>query len=190
MQKPEITAYLKTYCGWSAGVRAVLAKYNLPYTEKDIIQNPAFRWEMETKSGQPLSPCVEINGQMLPDVSGEEVERYLVENKLVEASDAATDVLELRRIRKLLRRALHPQAELFLQQRLELRLQLARILPGKRVSRVSAFHRVLRQPPISRCTNVVRSGSLAAASANASRASASSTPSISYNTLPGWISAT
>jgi glutaredoxin-related protein len=92
MQKPEITAYLKTYCGWSAGVRAVLAKYNLPYIEKDIIQNPAFRWEMETKSGQPLSPCVEINGQMLPDVSGEEVERYLVENKVVEASDAATDV--------------------------------------------------------------------------------------------------
>jgi len=42
MQTPEITAYLKTYCGWSAGVRAVLAKYNLPYTEKDIIQNPAF----------------------------------------------------------------------------------------------------------------------------------------------------
>ena len=36
-------------------MRAVLAKYNLPYTEKDIIQNPAFRWEMETKSGQPLS---------------------------------------------------------------------------------------------------------------------------------------
>jgi glutaredoxin len=92
MQKPEVTAYLKTYCGWSAGVRAVLAKYSLPYTEKDIIQNPAFRWEMETKSGQPLSPCVEINGRMLADVSGEEVESYLVENKLVEASDAATDV--------------------------------------------------------------------------------------------------
>ena len=92
MQKPEVTAYLKTYCGWSAGVRAVLAKYNLPYTEKDIIQNPAFRWEMETKSGQPLSPCVEINGRMLPDVSGEEVERYLVENKLVEESDTTTDV--------------------------------------------------------------------------------------------------
>ena len=92
MQKPEVTAYLKTYCGWSAGVRAVLAKYNLPYTEKDIIQNPAFRWEMETKSGQPLSPCVVINDRMLADVSGEEVEHYLVENKLVEPSDAATDV--------------------------------------------------------------------------------------------------
>jgi len=71
MQTPEITAYLKTYCGWSAGVRAVLAKYNLPYTEKDIIQNPAFRWEMETKSGQPLSPCVEISGHMLADAATE-----------------------------------------------------------------------------------------------------------------------
>src|SRR6266481_6104451 len=92
MQTSEITAYLKTYCGWSAGVRAVLAKYSLHYTEKDIIQNPAFRWEMETKSGQTLSPCVEINGQMLADISGEEVELYLVDNKLVEASDATTDV--------------------------------------------------------------------------------------------------
>ena len=87
METPQITAYLKTHCGWSAGVRAVLAKYNLPYTEKDIIQNPAFRWEMETKSGQPLSPCVEINGTMVPDVSGEEVEEYLISNKLVQPSN-------------------------------------------------------------------------------------------------------
>jgi glutaredoxin-related protein len=92
MDTPQITAYLKTYCGWSAGVRAVLSKYNLKYTEKDIIQNPAFRWEMETKSGQPLSPSVEINGQMLADVSGEEVERYLIDNKIVQPSEAQTDV--------------------------------------------------------------------------------------------------
>src|SRR5881398_808193 len=92
MEKPQITAYLKTYCGWSAGVRAVLNKYSLPYTEKDIVANPAFRWEMETKSGQPLSPCVEINDEMLSDVSGEEVEQYLLENGIVQPSDAATDV--------------------------------------------------------------------------------------------------
>jgi monothiol glutaredoxin len=86
METPQITAYLKTHCGWSAGVRAVLAKYNLQYTEKDIIQNPAFRWEMETKSGQPLSPCVEVNGEMIADISGEELEEYLVEHKLVQAN--------------------------------------------------------------------------------------------------------
>lgn len=92
MDTPQITAYLKTYCGWSAGVRAVLAKYSLPHTEKDIIQNPAFRWEMETKSGQPLSPCVEINGHMLADVSGEEVEKYLIDHRIVRPSETETGV--------------------------------------------------------------------------------------------------
>jgi monothiol glutaredoxin len=92
MDMPKITAYLKTTCGWSAGVRAVLAKYNLQYTEKDIIQNPAFRWEMETKSGQPLSPCLEINDKMLADVSGEEVEEYLIDHKIVQPSVADAGV--------------------------------------------------------------------------------------------------
>ena len=73
-------------------MRAVLEKYKLKYTEKDIIQNPAFRWEMETKSGQPLSPCIEIDGKMLADVSGEEVEKYLVDNKIVQPSGADAGV--------------------------------------------------------------------------------------------------
>jgi glutaredoxin len=92
MDKPQIVAYLKTHCGWSNGVRAVLAKYGLPYEEKDIIKNPAFRWEMEQKSGQPLSPCIEINGAMLADISGEEVEHYLATHNLVQANAAPSDV--------------------------------------------------------------------------------------------------
>src|ERR1700751_2591027 len=92
MEKPQIVAYVKTYCGWSNGVRAVLKKYDVPYEEKDIIQNPAFRWEMEQKSGQPLSPCVEVNGTMLADVSGDEVESYLIEKGLVQHSSAAAGV--------------------------------------------------------------------------------------------------
>jgi monothiol glutaredoxin len=47
---------------------------------------------MESKSGQPLSPCLEINGEMLADVSGEEVERYLIEQKLVQPNDADAGV--------------------------------------------------------------------------------------------------
>jgi len=92
MKPLTITAYLKTTCGWSNGVRAVMAKYSLPYTEKDIIKNPAFRFEMEQKSGQPLSPCVEIEGVMLADISGEEVESYLLEQQLVKSTDVSTDV--------------------------------------------------------------------------------------------------
>lgn len=91
MSQPQITAYLKTYCGWSEGVRAIFRKYNLDYEEKDIIKNPAFRWEMEQKSGQPLSPCVEINGTMLPDISGEEVERWMIAQQLIVPSADAPD---------------------------------------------------------------------------------------------------
>ena len=92
METPQITAYLKTQCGWSGGVRAVLKKYDLSYTEKDIIQNPAFRWEMEQKSGQPLSPCVEVNGQMLADISGEELEQWMLQQGVVGNSEKATNV--------------------------------------------------------------------------------------------------
>lgn len=91
MSQPKITAYLKTYCGWSEGVRAIFRKYNLDYEEKDIIKNPAFRWEMEQKSGQPLSPCVEVNDTMLADISGEEVERWMIDNGLLVQNDTAPD---------------------------------------------------------------------------------------------------
>jgi monothiol glutaredoxin len=92
MNNPEITAYLKTHCGWSRGVRAVFEKYELPYTEKDIIQNPNYRFEMEQLSGQPLSPCVIINGTMLADISGEEVEAYMLQNSIVGDASKSTSV--------------------------------------------------------------------------------------------------
>ena len=88
----EITAYLKTSCGWSNGVRAILAKYDLPYEEKDILKNPEFRAEMEQRSGQRLSPCVVVDGHMLPDISGEELENWLVANDRIARSDAPVEV--------------------------------------------------------------------------------------------------
>jgi len=92
MENIEITAYLKTYCGWSNGVRAVLAKYDIRYVEKDIIKNPEYRFEMEQLSGQPLSPCVVVNGLMLADISGEELEGYLLESGLVGSSEKTTEI--------------------------------------------------------------------------------------------------
>jgi monothiol glutaredoxin len=82
-----IKAYLKPSCGWSNGVRAIMRKYNLPFEDIDIINNRANYAEMVTKSGQPLSPCVEIDGVMLADVSGEEVENYLLSNDLIKPVD-------------------------------------------------------------------------------------------------------
>jgi monothiol glutaredoxin len=92
MDKPKIIAYLKPTCGWSNGVRAVLRKYDLPFEDRDIINDPAQRQEMVEKSGQMLSPCVEINGQMLADISGEEVESWILANKVVQPNDLVTEV--------------------------------------------------------------------------------------------------
>jgi len=91
MKTPTITAYLKTSCGWSEGVRSIMRKHNLAFEDRDIIKNPLFRTEMIERSGQSLSPCVEINGQMLADISGDEVEAYLLEAELVPLTDAIAD---------------------------------------------------------------------------------------------------
>src|SRR2546422_6726320 len=91
MNKPKIVAYLKPTCGWSQGVRAVMRKYDLPYEDRDIINDPVQRQEMIEKSGQMLSPCVEINGEMLPDISGEEVESYLLSKGLVQSNAREAD---------------------------------------------------------------------------------------------------
>lgn len=88
----KIKAYLKPSCGWSNGVRAIMRKHALAFEDIDIINNRANYEEMVRKSGQPLSPCVEIDGVMLADISGEEVENYMLANNLIKASDAAVDV--------------------------------------------------------------------------------------------------
>ena len=87
-ETPHIVAYLKPVCGWSNSVRTTFAKYGLAYEDKDIINNPDIYAEMVQKSGQPLSPCVEINGQMLADVDGDEVEAWMLENGVVEPVSA------------------------------------------------------------------------------------------------------
>ncbi len=91
MSKPKIIAYLKPTCGWSQGVRAILRKYDLPFEDRDIINDPLQRQEMIQKSGQMLSPCVEIDGRMIADVSGEEVEAYMLANRIVTPNNAEPD---------------------------------------------------------------------------------------------------
>ena len=87
MEQPKIIAYLKPQCGWSMGVRAIMQKYDLPYEDRDIINDPAQRQEMIEKSGQMLSPCVEVGGHMLADISGEEVEAYMLSKGLVSPNE-------------------------------------------------------------------------------------------------------
>lgn len=92
MSQPTITAYMKPVCGWSNGVRAIFDKYNLEYEDKDIINNQDNYREMVQKTRQSLQPCVQIDDIILADVSGDEVEAYLLEEGIVSSNDAETDV--------------------------------------------------------------------------------------------------
>jgi len=91
MEKPKIICYLKPTCGWSQGVRAILRKHELEWEEKDVANNPEDRAEMIERSGQMLQPCVEVNGNMLADVSGDEVESWLLANNFVQATEVEAD---------------------------------------------------------------------------------------------------
>ena len=91
MNPPKIIAYLKPSCGWSQGVRAIMRKYTLAYEDRDVINNRLLHAEMVELSGQGLSPCVEVNGHMLADVSGDEVEAYLLKAGVVQPTAVAAD---------------------------------------------------------------------------------------------------
>ena len=92
MKQPKIVAYLKPQCGWSMGVREIMKNYNLKYEDRNIIYEQEQFQEMVEKSGQTLSPCVEVNGEMLIDVSGDEVEQHLVEKSLIKKKFDKTEV--------------------------------------------------------------------------------------------------
>ena len=73
-------AYLKEQCSWSRGVREVLRKYGVEYEEKPLHISENFQ-EMVDKTGQENQPCVLLaENLILADVSGEELEQYLIEN--------------------------------------------------------------------------------------------------------------
>ncbi len=88
MKQPTIVAYLKPYCPWTSGVISVLKKHGLEFEYRDILANPAHFQEMVQKSGQTGSPCVEIDGQMLADVGGGEVEAWMRQHRFLASPDS------------------------------------------------------------------------------------------------------
>jgi len=81
--KPKVTAYLKEQCGWSRGVRSVLSKYNLSYEERTLNSAENYQ-EMIQLSNQTQQPTLQVNDVVLADVSGAEVEKFLLTNKYID----------------------------------------------------------------------------------------------------------
>ena len=77
MAAPKIVAYLNPMCPWTRGVVSLLEQHRFDYEYRDVIRDPDAYRDMVSKSGQHSSPCVEIDGHMLADVGGDEVEAWM-----------------------------------------------------------------------------------------------------------------
>ena len=69
-QNLDIICYLKTYCGWSEGVRSMMRKYGFAFEEKDIIKAQP---DME---GKPEA--------IVEKMMGGRIKKFLKENSLVD----------------------------------------------------------------------------------------------------------
>ncbi|HZS18090.1 MAG TPA: glutaredoxin family protein [Candidatus Udaeobacter sp.] len=79
----KITLYRKSGCPWSAAVMGFLNELNIPYEIKNVTTNPAFVKEVEAVSGQSKSPTLDIDGEILPDASVEEVAHCLEKRGII-----------------------------------------------------------------------------------------------------------
>ncbi|MDA0336278.1 MAG: glutaredoxin [bacterium] len=77
MTTPKIIAYLSPTCPWTRGVVHFLQSNKYEFDYRDVSRDADAFKEMVTKSGQYSSPCVEIDGHMLADVGGDEVEAWM-----------------------------------------------------------------------------------------------------------------
>ena len=92
--KPKVTAYLKEECGWSRGVRSILSKYNMSYEEKTLNLADNYQ-EMIQLSNQTQQPTLLIDDIVLADVSGLEVEKFLLTNKYIKEIIPQHDGIEI-----------------------------------------------------------------------------------------------
>lgn len=73
----NIILYKKTGCPWAQEVEEYLKVRGLPFDARDILENEAYKTEVEEKSGQSKSPTLDIDGTILTDAGVEDVERHL-----------------------------------------------------------------------------------------------------------------
>lgn len=60
-----------------------LDELNIPYEIKNVTTNPSYVKEVEEVSGQSKSPTLDIDGEILPDASVEEVAHCLEKRGII-----------------------------------------------------------------------------------------------------------
>lgn len=72
-----IILYTKKGCPFCDGVRELLNEKKVIFEEREVLSNPKYYQELVEKSGQQLTPTLDIDGEIIPDSDRDEVFAYL-----------------------------------------------------------------------------------------------------------------
>ena len=75
----QVKLFIKPYCGWCRQAIRWLQFHGIPHETLDVEANHEAMLEMMEKSGQTLSPVIEVDGAILADFDTEELAKFWVE---------------------------------------------------------------------------------------------------------------
>ena len=78
----NIIVYTKKGCPWCDDVRSFLQEKGIVFEEREVLSNKKYFDELVSKSGQTLTPTLDIDSEILADSDVEAVRVYL-QNKNV-----------------------------------------------------------------------------------------------------------
>lgn len=73
----SIIIYTKTGCPWAIEAIDFLNHHNIPFEERDIFKNPAWKEEVGKATGQNKSPTLNIDGVWVLDAGVEDIAKAL-----------------------------------------------------------------------------------------------------------------
>jgi glutaredoxin len=79
----KITLYKKAGCPWSAAVIGFLNELGVPFDTRNVTTHPLYAAELEKKSGECVSPTLDVDGEILADASVEDVARLLEKHGII-----------------------------------------------------------------------------------------------------------
>ncbi|MEK7619211.1 MAG: glutaredoxin family protein [Patescibacteria group bacterium] len=72
-----ITLYTKTGCPWCEEALVLLREKKVEFTEKECRSNVANFEELQAKSGQTLTPTLDVDGEILADSDAAAISAFL-----------------------------------------------------------------------------------------------------------------
>ena len=73
----NIIMYTKKGCPWCDGVRSFLEEQKINFEEREVLSNRAYFDELVAKSGQTLTPTLDIDGEIVADSDVDAVRSFL-----------------------------------------------------------------------------------------------------------------